>query len=224
MMKPGAAQPCSPHAPREGYTARYLGFCLAAMLFGLGGCLRPPPSSRTDPDIEVPDFRLTDQNGRPVSRDDLRGKVWVASFIFTRCATMCPQVSASMAELNKELPADGVMLVSFTVDPEHDTPAVLQEYGRRYGADPDRWRFLTGEQDKVYRLIRDGFFLAVEQNQGTARTTGNEVTHSPRLVVVDKRGHIRGLFDGRKVNEAGQPVNDVPQVRQRVAELLREKS
>ena len=230
MTKRRVAQ-CSPHAPREGrraeregYTGRYLGFGLV-MLLAVEGCLAPPPSSRTNLDLgEVPEFHLTDQNGRPMSRDDLHGKVWVASFIFTRCATLCPQVSATMAELQKELPSEGVMLVSFTVDPEHDTPAVLQEYARRYGADPDRWRFLTGEQDKVYRLIREGFFLAAEQNQGTARTKGNEVTHSPRLVVVDKRGHIRGLFDGRKVNETGQPVNELPQIRQRLVELLREKS
>lgn len=200
-------------------------FCVACALLVLGGCSVPRPSSRTDIDLgQVPDFHLTDQTGRPVSRDDLRGKVWVASFIFTRCATLCPQVTASMTELQKELPREGVQLISFTVDPNYDTPPVLEKYGRHYGADPDRWHFLTGDEAKVYRLIREGFYLAVEQNQGTARTKGNEVTHSSRLVVVDQRGHIRGLFDGRKVNEAGQPVNELPQVRQRVAELLREKS
>ncbi len=199
--------------------------CLSLILLGSVGCRLTPQSSRTNLDLgEVPEFRLTDQNDRPVSRDDLRGKVWVASFIFTRCATLCPQVSASMAELQKELPPQGVMLVSFTVDPTYDTPKVLQDYGRRFGADSERWRFLTGDEAKVYELIRKGFFLAVEQNQGTARTKGNEVTHSSRLVVVDKRGHIRGLFEGRKVNEVGQPVNELPQVRQLVDELLREKS
>jgi cytochrome oxidase Cu insertion factor (SCO1/SenC/PrrC family) len=200
-------------------------FCLSLALLSLGGCRITPQSSRTNLDLgAVPDFHLTDQKDRPLSRDDLRGKVWVASFIFTRCATLCPQVSASMAELQKELPAQGVMLLSFSVDPTHDTPKVLQEYAHRFGADPERWRFLTGDETKMYKLIREGFFLAVEQNQGTARTKGNEVTHSPRLVVVDKQGHIRGLFDGRKVNEQGQPVNELPQVRQLVDELLREKS
>ena len=149
--------------------------------------------------------------------DDLRGKVWVASFLFTRCCTGCPRISADLLQLQKDLPKDAV-IVSFTVDPEHDTPPVLKAYAETLGADPKRWFFLTGKQDEIYGLIQKSFHLAVEQNQGEARKPGNEVTHSNRLIVVDRQGHIRGLdFDGTN-------ADDLPRLKKRIDELLREKS
>ena len=196
-----------------------LGVTLLAVVC-LPGCLSriPPAAAEEDLDLgPVADFSLTERGGRTVSRDDLLGKVWVASFIFTRCAGPCSQVSGSMARLQKELEGQkDVALVTFTVDPEYDTPKVLQGYAARFGADPERWLFLTGDRDKVYPLIRESFHLGVEQTQGTARTPGNEVTHSTRLAVVDRRGHVRGYFDGT------QP-EDLPLLRQRVAALVREK-
>lgn len=201
---------------------RLLSVALAFACLTPAGC-NNPGASRGNLDLgPVPDFALTDQNGQPFGRKDLEGQVWVASFLFTRCATLCPQVAATLAQLQKD-PPDGVTLVSFTVDPEHDTPAVLKAYAERYGADPARWRFLTGDQETVYRLVREGFLLAVEQNRGTARTAGNEVTHSSRLVVVDRRGHVRGHFEGRQVDEQGRTVSELTQLRQRLAALVREK-
>jgi protein SCO1/2 len=98
----------------------------------------------------VGDFTLTDQEGRAVSRSQLLGKVWVASFIFTRCATLCPQVCATLAQLQEQIRTEpDVRLVSFSVDPDEDTPAVLKKYAARFGADPERWLFLTGKRDKV---------------------------------------------------------------------------
>lgn len=146
---------------------------------------------------QVADFSLAERGGRTVKLGDLHGKVWIASFIFTRCAGPCSQVSASMASLQKELAGEqGIVLVSFTVDPEHDTPKVLQEYGKRFSADPERWLFLTGKQDVVYPLIQKSFHLAVEPTTGAERRPGNEVTHSTRLALVDRKGEIRGYFDG----------------------------
>jgi cytochrome oxidase Cu insertion factor (SCO1/SenC/PrrC family) len=167
----------------------------------------------------VADFSLTERSGRIVSRADLRGKVWVASFLFTRCCTGCPQVSATLAQLQQELEGQGdVVLVSFSVDPEHDTPQVLREYAKEWGANPNRWLFLTGKQDDIYRLIRESFHLGVEQNVGSARTRGNEVTHSTRLMVVDRQGRIRGAgFDGTNAEELSQ-------LRQKIDTLLREES
>ena len=94
--------------------------------------------------------------------------------------------------------------------------------GQLPGPSRGRWLFLTGPEDKLYPLIRKSFLSAVEQNRGTAQDPGSEVTHSTRLFVVDRRGHIRGMFDGRAVDEAGQRVDDVPRVSQKVTELERE--
>jgi len=165
----------------------------------------------------VADFSLTERNGQTVRLADLRGKVWVASFLFTRCCTGCPRISADLLELQKNLP-QGAVIVSFTVDPDFDTPAVVKAYADTLGADPKRWLFLTGKQSEIYRLIKDSFHLGVEQNRGEARKPGNEVTHSNRLIVVDGQGHIRGWdFDGTN-------PEDLPRLRQRIEELLREKS
>jgi len=145
----------------------------------------------------VGNFALTERSGRTVSRADLLGKVWVASFIFTHCATQCPRVSTTLARLQHDLGGQsGVLLVSFSVDPEDDTPAVLREYADRYHADPNSWLFLTGDQKEIYDLIRNSFLMPVEAAQGADRTYGNEVGHSTRLVLVDDQGRIQGFYEG----------------------------
>lgn len=201
---------------------------LLAMLLALAGgayVASVRHASPEDDDFgEVGDFSLTERSGRTVARSHLTGKVWVAAFFFTCCAGPCPQISGTMAELHQSLAAESdARLVSFTVDPERDTPEALQKYAERYGADPERWLFLTGDQKTLYTLIEKSFFLAVRQNQGKERTPGNEVTHSTRLVLVDRRGHIRGYYDGRRVDEQGNAVNDLPRLKTKLAELLREK-
>ena len=143
-------------------------------------------------DGPVPDFTLTDQAGRPVTRASLAGSVWVADFIFTRCAGQCPLMSAQMAELQRVFePLSGVRLVSFTVDPAHDTPEALAAYASHYGASAARWQFVTGEQEAIWRLAREGFRLGV----GEGESATEPITHSVRLVLVDSRGHIRGTYD-----------------------------
>lgn len=146
----------------------------------------------------VEDFHLTERAGRPVGRDDLLGKIWIASFEFTRCTQGCPQISETMERLQTDLARyPDVRLVTFTVDPKHDDTEQLRAYAKHYHADPERWLFLTGEQDEIYRLLKDSFHLPAQQNEGEARQPGNEVAHSPKLVLVDRHGHIRGYFDGR---------------------------
>lgn len=188
------------------------------VLAAVAGC--SSPSVPLDDLGPVADFRLTERSGRTVTRADLEGQVWVAAFVFTRCKGHCLQLSATMARLQKDFANQpDVRLVSFSVDPEADTPEVLREYADRFGADPERWLFLTGKEDEVYHLIQKSFHLPVEQNQGAARTPGNEVLHSPRLVLVDQRGHIRGYFDGRSVDDEGQPVKEVSRLKRAVAVL-----
>jgi cytochrome oxidase Cu insertion factor (SCO1/SenC/PrrC family) len=175
----------------------------------IAGCSKPAPIP--DDFGQLPDFSLIERSGKPISRQDLAGRTWVAAFIFTRCAGPCTQISGSMAQLQSKL-ADvaNARLVSFSVDPEYDTPSVLTNYAKRFGAEPDRWFFVTGEAKPIYELLRQGFKVGVEPSQGEDRKPGNEVTHSTKLVLVDKHGHHRGFFDGldqRKLDELAEQVH-----------------
>lgn len=176
----------------------------AALLLGVGlvsaavwkGLFTPPEPHLENGDFgPVADFHLTDQSGKEFSLSDLKGKAWVADFIFTRCGGPCPRLTKTMARLQSAVsPRRDVRFVSFTVDPGHDTPPVLADYAARFGADPARWSFLTGETDEVRGLILNSFKLAVQENTGPGRRAGEEVTHSLHFVVVDKEGRIRGYF------------------------------
>ncbi len=205
----------------------WLHFVLAALLALSGGAYLASVRHQSQEDDgygTVADFALTERSGRTITRGDLAGKVWVAAFFFTCCAGPCPQISGTMAELHQTFANEpDVRLVSFTVDPERDTPQVLNQYADRYGADAERWLFLTGEQRSLYQLIEKSFFQAVRQNEGKDRTPGNEVTHSTRLVLVDRRGRMRGFYDGRRVDEQGAAVTDLPRLKEKIAALLREK-
>jgi cytochrome oxidase Cu insertion factor (SCO1/SenC/PrrC family) len=139
-----------------------IAFCLLTAVC-LAGCTSSTPLAVLDDDYgTVGDFSLTERISQTIRQSDLLGKVWVAAFIFTRCAGPCAQISGSMARLQHDLAGlDGVVLVSFTVDPQYDQPQVLSAYATRYGADPKRWLFLTGEQDAVYSLNIKSFKLGV---------------------------------------------------------------
>jgi cytochrome oxidase Cu insertion factor (SCO1/SenC/PrrC family) len=138
---------------------------------------------------DIPDFTLTERSGRTISMSELKGQVWIADFIFTHCAGICPTMSENMRKLQGSLPEE-VRLVSFSVDPENDTPEVLQAYAGRYNAHPDRWLFLTGDQETLFRLSMEGFKLAVDDSG----TEVEPITHSSRFVLVDRDGRIRGYY------------------------------
>jgi protein SCO1/2 len=137
----------------------------------------------------VPPFQLVDQNGQSYGSQQLQGKTWIADFIYSTCPGPCPMISSRMSETQRPLRDTDVKLVSFTVDPEHDTPAVLRDYAARLDAQPGRWVFLTGDKGTIYRLAHDGFKLAT--------AAGGEAgpIHSTRIVLVDRSGIIRGYYD-----------------------------
>lgn len=145
----------------------------------------------------APEFALTNRDGRTVRTADLAGKPWIADFVFTRCALSCPVLTARMSRFNRDLPDDlDLHLVSFSVDPEHDTPAVLARYAESYSA-PDRWLFLTGGRDEMLHIIRDGFKLALDPAPPPGMASEKEpILHSTRFVLVDAQGDIRGYYDG----------------------------
>lgn len=136
----------------------------------------------------VSDFHLTDSTGSPISRQTFEGKVWVADFFFTSCSGPCPVMATSMAELSQSFSEDErVHFVSFTVNPDVDTPEVLQQYAARYDADPERWHFVRGESEAIQKLAIEGFKIG---------SMDEPLIHSTRFVLVDGQGTIRGYYMG----------------------------
>ncbi|MFQ5490267.1 MAG: SCO family protein [Phycisphaerae bacterium] len=153
---------------------------------------------------QVTDFQLTERSGGNVGLADLRGKVWVADFIFTSCAGPCPRMTERMADLQQRWRKEnGLRLVSVSVDPERDTPAVLQKYADRYQANPYRWLFLTGDLEAIKQLAVKGFALgSIEE----------PIFHSTKFALVDRLGQIRGYYEGTSVEEVNQLSRDIRRV------------
>jgi protein SCO1/2 len=139
----------------------------------------------------VPSFELTNQDTQPFGSQQLAGKIWIADFIFTTCPGPCPIISTRMSELQKPLAKSDVHLVSFSVDPETDTPDVLRVYADKLRKEPLRWDFLTGPIATIASLSRDGFKLGISE----AEQPDTGPIHSTRFVLVDRRGTIRGYYD-----------------------------
>jgi protein SCO1/2 len=162
---------------------------------------------------EVPAFSLTDSRAEEVRSSNLRGAPWVADFIFTSCPGTCPAMSGQMARLQRALVDRGltdVRSVSFSVDPANDSPEVLREYAQRFGADPKRWLFVTGERDSLHRLIKDGFKLAVAERSPEENTDGaGLITHSDRFVLIDAAGHMRGYYHGTDPEDVDRLLADI---------------
>ncbi len=185
----------------------------ALLILPLLGCPEPPkpPTGqvRAETGIPVPAFALTERHGQSVTNADLDGKVWVASFVFTRCTGPCPQVTATMTRLQEELSLTAepnLRLVTFTVDPERDTPTELLDYAKKFRADDKQWLFLTGPEATIHQLLNDGFKVTAQRSPAPA--PGDEFDHSSRLAVVDKAGHIRGYFDGFRADQGHDPAGE----------------
>lgn len=143
----------------------------------------------------VPSFVLRDQRGRSVSDRDLHGRPFVANFIFTRCPTACPLLTAKFKELQTQIGETSARFVSISVDPDHDTPEVLEAYAAKFGADPERWLFLTGPLSEIERTVVRGFKIHVGQPTAhAADPTLIEIMHGEHLVLVDADGVIRGYY------------------------------
>ena len=160
----------------------------------------------------VPSFQLINQNGQSFGSAQLSGKIWIADFVYTTCPGPCPMISSRMSELQKPLEKTDVHLVSFSVDPEKDTPQVLRGYADKLQADPKRWDFLTGTKSAIYKLSHDGFKLAVSDGSGEQGIP----VHSTRMVLVDRRGDIRGYYDATEADAITKLVADT-------SHLLREQ-
>jgi cytochrome oxidase Cu insertion factor (SCO1/SenC/PrrC family) len=161
---------------------------------------------------QVPKFQLTNQQDQTFGSAELANKIWIADFIFTTCPGPCPMISSRMSELQKPLEKTDVHLVSFSVDPEKDTPEVLRGYAEKLHARPNRWDFLTGSRASIYDLSKNGFKLGVSDGSDESGTP----VHSTRLILVDRHGQIRGYYDGTEPDAVTKVLADT-------SHLLREQ-
>ena len=179
---------------------------------GLWAKFRPDPLPVL---YAAPSFSLTDQDGKSFGSEDLRGKTWVAAFIFTHCPGVCPQMTMNMSALQQAVPDRDVHLVSFSVDPERDTPAVLKEYARSFDADPARWHFLTGDGAKVFDVA-----AGLKLTAAPAGKFGPDIVHAEKLLLIDGEGRVRGAYDSKDEQEMKNLARDAAALADRQAGRL----
>ena len=136
---------------------------------------------------EITEFKLQDQEGKTINSQDLRGKIWLSNFFFTRCKGVCPLMTQKVAQLLKKLSdIDELQQLSISMDPEHDQADILKKFAAQYHANPEHWHFLTGTKKEVIRICKDIFNLPAGEDPDM---------HSTRLVLIDRKGKIRGYYD-----------------------------
>lgn len=160
---------------------------LALVAFtGLVGCDSEPLPVLT----EVPDFTLTRESGESFSSaQSLRGHVWIANFVFTTCPSICPTLTSQMGNLERRTRGADIRFVSFSVDPDTDTPEVLMRYARTHDANLERWAFLTGEAPHMRAVIEEGLRMRMGE-----RADDGDILHGGHFVLVDASGHVRGFY------------------------------
>lgn len=154
----------------------------------------------------IMDFDLTDQLGQRFTRDSIGGRIVVSDFFFTTCPTICPKMTDQMVRVQEAYrDEDRLLLLSHTVTPEIDTVEVLAAYAREKGADPDRWRFLTGPRKQIYALARRSYFACVDEGDGGLQ----DFVHTENFVLVDPLGRLRGFYDGTSEQDVDRLIKDI---------------
>ena len=158
----------------------------------------------------IADFDLIDQDGFAFSSSSFSKKIWIVEYFFASCMGICPIMNEQMKRVQAAFLADtNVVIMSFTVDPENDTPKVLKEYANAHGSAAGKWFFLTGDKDSIYKLARKSFFLlkpAEAENQGDV---GSDFIHTNNFVLRDENKQIRGYYDGTNRNEVDELIEDI---------------
>jgi protein SCO1 len=194
-MAHDSSQPACESSACSGWRQAVLWSCLGLLL----ACSGSAQLSDYGP---LPAFSLQNQRGQTISAQQLRGRVLIADFIFTSCPDVCPLLTEQLARLRKQLPEHAPLtLLSFSVDPEHDTPQRLQLFAAQHGVDSQDWWFLTGPLDQIKQVVSGGFKQAMELEAPTPGKPRN-VLHGTHFVLIDARGQIRGFYrsdpDGEK--------------------------
>ena len=156
---------------------------------------------------KIPFFQFKNQEGKVVSSKDLKGKVWIADFFFTKCPTICPTMTAQLKRLSiktKDL-KDQIQFISFSIDPNTDQPNVLRKYITKNGINTSNWVFLTGDENKTHQLGVD--YFQVFANKYIESAGG--YAHSPAFVLIDKEGYVRGVYVGTETAQVDLLEKDV---------------
>ena len=154
----------------------------------------------------VADFELIDQTGRTITQNDFKGKIYVADFFFATCPSICPIMSANIAELQEEF--EGIPEVAFlshSVTPEMDSVAVLAAYGERYEANPEVWHLTTGDKKQIYELARKSYFAVLDEGDGGVQ----DFIHTENFVLVDTKKRIRGYYDGTSEKDMKRLADEI---------------
>ncbi|MCH2489995.1 MAG: SCO family protein [Flavobacteriales bacterium] len=152
----------------------------------------------------IGDFSLTNQNGKTITQNDYKDKIYVADFFFTTCQTICPVMTDHMAEIQEELKRDQeVLLLSHTVTPEIDSVAQLKRYALQKGVNDEKWNLVTGDKKEIYDLARKSYLAAKES------PNPYELIHTENFVLVDKKKRIRGFYDGTDPEAIEQLLEDI---------------
>ncbi|WP_163970676.1 SCO family protein [Oceanobacillus halotolerans] len=186
---------------------KYSQVLLFTVLLFLVGC---GDEIETNMDEQVSDFEFTTQDNETLSNKDLEGEWWVADFIFTNCVTVCLPMTTNMAELQNKMTQEGIdaQLVSFSVDPDYDTPEVLKDYAAQYGADLSNWSFLTGYDFETIKEFSIKSFKSIVQEDPSS----DQVTHGTGFFLVNPEGNIIKKYDGRTSSEMDTIVEDLKKV------------
>ncbi|MBS0658163.1 MAG: SCO family protein [Verrucomicrobia bacterium] len=159
----------------------------------------------------LPAWELTERSGRKLGSRELRGKIWLANFIFTTCPGPCPRMTERFYELQQALKrSPDVKLVSYTVNPSYDTPEVLTKYAQTFNAVEDKWYFFTGTRDAIYSLAHKGFLLGItDAESGREIIKEGDFVHSTKFALVDRNGQVRGYYDSNAAESVQKALVDV---------------
>jgi protein SCO1/2 len=161
---------------------------------------------RTAKAHRIAEFKLIDQTGDTVTNDDFKDKIYVADFFFTTCPSICPKMTANLSELAELYKADNdIMFLSHSVTPVKDSVPVLAAYGENYGADPSKWKLVTGPKKHIYELARRSYFAVTTEGDGGER----DFIHTENFILVDKERKIRGFYDGTSKEDMDRLKDDI---------------
>ena len=155
-------------------------------------------------------FQFPDQDSTLITNDTFKGKIYVADFFFTSCRTICPIMKTQMLRVYKATAdMDDVLILSHTIDPEYDTVALLHDFAGRLGVTSDRWHFVTGVKDSIYKIAQTSYFATAMED----RTEPDGFIHSGAFLLIDKKGRIRGKYDGTKEEDVNRLITDIKKLR-----------
>lgn len=155
-------------------------------------------------------FDLINQKGKQFTGHELDGKIYVADFFFTSCGTICPEMTRQMKRIQDAFSDnESVMLVSHTVTPDEDSAEVLDRYAKKYGADPKKWIFLTGNKEDIYSLARKSYFIVKEAAEGEDDGSGSDFIHTENFALIDSKKRIRGYYSGIRPGSVDSLINDI---------------